>query len=72
MITRLQLSKISDTYGSVGILVRFGSLFPWVSKLRYQESIILFTFYPRSQPTFCISTNFVQTSPTQVPALSTK
>lgn len=33
MTTRLQLSKISDTYDSVGILVRFGSLFPWVSKL---------------------------------------
>jgi hypothetical protein len=31
--TRLQLSKKnSDTYDSVGILVRFGSLFPWVSK----------------------------------------
>lgn len=34
MTTRLQLSKKnSDTYDSVGILVRFGSLFPWVSKL---------------------------------------
>ena len=34
MTTRLQPSKKnSDTYNSVGILVRFGSLFPWVSKL---------------------------------------
>ena len=33
MTTRLQLSKISDAYDSVGILVRFGSLFPWVSEL---------------------------------------
>jgi hypothetical protein len=34
MTTRLQQSKKNpDTYDSVGILVRFGSLFPWVSKL---------------------------------------
>ena len=33
MTTRLQLSKKNpETYDSVGILVRFGSLFPWVSK----------------------------------------
>ena len=32
MTTRPQLPKTSDTYDSVGILVRFGSLFPWVSK----------------------------------------
>lgn len=32
MTTRIQLSKISNAYDSVGILVRFRSLFPWVSK----------------------------------------
>jgi hypothetical protein len=32
MTTRPQVSKNADTYDSVGILVRFGSLFPWVSK----------------------------------------
>ena len=32
MTKRVQLSKLSDAYDSVGILVRFGSLFPWVSQ----------------------------------------
>lgn len=37
MITRTQLSKLSDEYDSIGILVRFGSLFPWVSKCNYRK-----------------------------------
>jgi hypothetical protein len=75
MTTRLQLSKKkSDTYDSVGILVRFGSLFPWVSEFcqisKKKELFFIETSnFPHSQSTFCISMSFVQTSSTQVPAL---
>ena len=76
MTTRLQLSKKnSDAYDSVGILVRFGSLFPWVSNLpNIKKRIVLLThvYFPLSQSTFYISMNFMQTSSTQVPPLSAK
>ena len=71
MTTRLQLSKISDTYDSVGILVRYGSLFPWVSRRGIKKECFIH-IYSRSQSIFCISMSFMQTSSTQVPALSAK
>jgi len=50
MITRLQPSKIPDTYGSVGILVRFGSLFPWSINLLHQFELRPNQFYTSSSP----------------------
>lgn len=46
MTTRFQPSKNSDTYDSIGILVRYGSLFPWVSKCGIKRKNVLFTFIP--------------------------
>jgi hypothetical protein len=76
MTTRLHQSKNNpDAYDSVGILVRFGSLFPWVSKFVIIKERIVFKkilthLFPHSQSTFCISMSFMQTSSTQVPVLS--
>lgn len=46
MTTRLHQSKKNpDAYDSVGILVRFGSLFPWVSKFVIIKKRIVFLIY---------------------------
>jgi len=50
MITRIQLSKISDEYDSIGILVRFGSLFPWPINLLHQYELQTNKFYTSSSP----------------------
>ena len=69
MTTRIQLSKLSGTYDSVGILLRFGSLFPWVRRCDIEKGSSTH-IYSCSRSTFCINTNFMQTSFIQVPALS--
>jgi len=50
MTMRIQLSKLSGTYDSVGILLRFGSLFPWSINLLHQYELHANKFYTSSSP----------------------
>ncbi|KAF8809525.1 hypothetical protein BYT27DRAFT_7241230 [Phlegmacium glaucopus] len=50
MTKRIQLSKPHDVYNSVGILLRFRSLFPWSMNLLHQYELHTNKFYTSSSP----------------------